>query len=77
MNSPTLPLTLHFEQQADSPADMTLMMVNDVPASVWSLLLQRIEQRRALRELDERLLADVGLTPEQAMKEANRPFWRS
>lgn len=45
-------------------------------------LLQRIatwhrvaRQRRQLRELDPRLLADMGLTAEDAAREASRPFW--
>jgi uncharacterized protein YjiS (DUF1127 family) len=38
----------------------------------------RSGQRRALRELAEegRLLADIGLTREQALGEAGKPFWR-
>ena len=31
--------------------------------------------RRALAELEPHLLADVGLTAEEAEKEANRPAW--
>lgn len=31
--------------------------------------------RRRLLELDDRLLADLGLTREQAAWEASRPFW--
>ena len=40
--------------------------------------IARIGQRRALRELAEegRLLSDVGLTREQALREAGKPFWR-
>ena len=37
---------------------------------------ERWLQRQALRELDNRLLADIGLTREQAIEEANKPFWR-
>ena len=42
---------------------------------VWML---RGTQRRALRELarEERLLTDVGLTVEQALRESRKPFWR-
>jgi uncharacterized protein YjiS (DUF1127 family) len=42
---------------------------------VW---FARSVQRRALRELaqDARLLADIGLDREQALREAARPFWR-
>ena len=38
----------------------------------------RSGQRRALRELAEqgRMLSDVGLTREQALDEAAKPFWR-
>lgn len=32
-------------------------------------------QRRALSELDDRLLRDIGLTRAQAQREAARPFW--
>ena len=38
----------------------------------------RSGQRKALRELAEegRLLSDIGLTREQALSEAAKPFWR-
>lgn len=45
--------------------------------SVW---LDRRRQRRVLRDLAERnnhLLADVGLTQEEALREAAKPFWRA
>jgi len=32
-------------------------------------------ERRRLLDLDERVLRDIGLTPEQAYREASRPFW--
>lgn len=32
-------------------------------------------ERRRLLNLDPRLLADMGLTPDQAAWEASRPFW--
>jgi uncharacterized protein YjiS (DUF1127 family) len=40
--------------------------------------IARIGHRRALRELaeEERLLRDVGITLEQALREAAKPFWR-
>jgi len=40
--------------------------------------LVRSAQRRALRELaeDGRLLSDIGLSREQALGEAAKPFWR-
>jgi uncharacterized protein YjiS (DUF1127 family) len=40
--------------------------------------IARTGQRRALRELAEegRLLSDVGLSRQQALGEAGKPFWR-
>ena len=47
--------------------------------AVW-MSLRRLEERRrqrlALAELDDRLLADIGVSREQARREADRPFWR-
>ncbi len=39
----------------------------------WS---HRHQSRRELAELDSRLLMDIGLTREAALKEAEKPFWR-
>jgi uncharacterized protein YjiS (DUF1127 family) len=40
----------------------------------------RSRQRRALREIAERndfhLLKDIGVTQEEALREADKPFWR-
>jgi uncharacterized protein YjiS (DUF1127 family) len=40
----------------------------------------RSRQRRALREIAERndfhLLKDIGVSREEALREANKPFWR-
>ncbi|MEA2884436.1 MAG: hypothetical protein QOH32_3692 [Bradyrhizobium sp.] len=36
--------------------------------------LERRRQWRHLRELDDRLLADVGISPEQAFHKAGRPL---
>lgn len=41
------------------------------------LWLRRARTRRALAELDERLLRDVGLDPMTARAEARLPFWRA
>ena len=42
--------------------------------------LARSRQRRALREIAERndfyLLKDIGVSREEALREANKPFWR-
>lgn len=39
-------------------------------------VVDRQRQRRALARLDQRLLRDVGITPEQACIEAGKPPWR-
>ena len=33
--------------------------------------------RQALTRMDDRLLADIGISREQALAEANKPLWRS
>lgn len=45
--------------------------------TAWLRLCRaRTRQRRALARLDARLLADVGLTPDDAVREYAKPFWR-
>lgn len=45
-----------------------------------ALLLAAWEQRRnsrsALIRLDDHILRDIGLTPDQAQSEGTKPFWR-
>lgn len=48
--------------------------VNPLPVLVR--MQARIEQRRRLADLDDRLLADIGLDRVDAMQEAAKPFWR-
>ena len=46
----------------------------------WLAALRRMHerwrQRQDLRELDDHLLGDIGITREQARREARKPFWR-
>ena len=44
-------------------------------ASAIRMWFERSRQRRALAELDDRLLCDIGVTPAQARREAAKPFW--
>lgn len=47
-------------------------------ASLWSRLWQQIElnkQRRGLSKLPPHILRDIGLSADEARKEANRPLW--
>jgi uncharacterized protein YjiS (DUF1127 family) len=41
----------------------------------WLPSSERSRQRADLRDLDEHLLKDIGITRQQALDEANRPFW--
>lgn len=46
--------------------------------SFWQSLLDRMalaRQRRALQQLDDHLLHDVGLTRDQAREESRKPVW--
>jgi uncharacterized protein YjiS (DUF1127 family) len=43
--------------------------------SLIRLRSQKYHQRRALLELDERQLSDIGITRKAAQREASRPFW--
>ena len=42
---------------------------------VW-FWMERSRQRRALTELDDRLLRDIGLTRDEARREGANPFWK-
>ena len=37
----------------------------------------RVGERRHLSDLDDRLLADIGMDRAQALDEAAKPFWRA
>ncbi len=41
---------------------------------IWQ---ERATQRYALASLDQRMLADIGLTRADAWREAAKPFWRA
>jgi uncharacterized protein YjiS (DUF1127 family) len=38
--------------------------------------VERRRERRALLELDDALLKDIGLSRADALREASKPFWR-
>jgi len=38
--------------------------------------LRTAETRRQLQRLDDRMLRDIGFDPQEAQREAARPFWR-
>ena len=38
---------------------------------------ERSRQRQQLARLDRRMLRDIGITPDEAERECNKPFWRA
>lgn len=62
--------------------EMDLHLTRSAPAPRRPGLLRRLSlmfplarQRHALRDLDDRLLEDIGLTADEARAEAARPVW--
>jgi uncharacterized protein YjiS (DUF1127 family) len=47
----------------------------DIQAA-WRGMHERVRQRQALLNLDDHLLADIGISCDQAFEEASNPFWR-
>jgi uncharacterized protein YjiS (DUF1127 family) len=41
-----------------------------------ALWIGRARQRRALAELDDKMLQDIGITRYDAARECGKPFWR-
>jgi uncharacterized protein YjiS (DUF1127 family) len=41
-----------------------------------SMWIERVRERHALADLDDRLRQDVGLTQSQIWRECAKPFWR-
>jgi uncharacterized protein YjiS (DUF1127 family) len=37
---------------------------------------ERARQRNQLAQLDSRMLRDIGITPSEAARECDKPFWR-
>lgn len=60
-----------------SPAGLDVSLLRKALA-LLQLWHSRYERRTALAERVERgyLLADIGMTQEEAMREATKPFWR-
>jgi len=60
----------------------TLIMreFNRVPATIMATVhtwRRRNCARSSIRGMDEHMLHDIGLTPEQARRETHKPFWRA
>ncbi|MGB7243382.1 MAG: DUF1127 domain-containing protein [Sulfitobacter sp.] len=74
-NALTLPTeTLTYLNQTRALPVLALIAVRfAVCVSKWTTTHRT---RRALKQLDDAALRDVGLTREQALTEAHRVFWR-
>src|SRR5438552_17140256 len=78
--APPMPIPL---AQQPLPIAGELLLSKTHPSTLTTILhslvtwIVRSGQRRALRELAEegRLLSDIGLTRERALREATKPFW--
>ena len=64
---------IFLDTHAPLPAPAELALHIAVTLTRWS---QRARTRRALKRLEREALADIGLTPDQAWREAVLPFWR-
>jgi uncharacterized protein YjiS (DUF1127 family) len=64
-----------------APPKITVATVRLPSLFGWAQVLRRMhdrwQQRQALLDLDDRLLLDIGITREQAEREASKPFWMS
>ncbi|MEO1090333.1 MAG: DUF1127 domain-containing protein [Pseudomonadota bacterium] len=61
--------TLTIPSRADGPSFGARLLT---AVRTWYI---RSKQRRALAELDDRMLRDLGLTRHDVLKEAAKPFW--
>jgi uncharacterized protein YjiS (DUF1127 family) len=74
--------TVLYSKPSWTPLPRRLVAATAVVALVrgWLIALVRMHgrscQRRTLRDLDDHLLRDIGVTREQAEREAHKPFWR-
>ncbi len=60
----------------DFPPQSALRRALAAMAGHYGAWTSRSRQRRALAELDDRLLRDIGVTRYEAACEAEKPFWR-
>jgi uncharacterized protein YjiS (DUF1127 family) len=61
----------HFTKSCRSRA---FSLAYRVALVIW--YRERRGQRKALLELDDRMLADIGITRSEAIEEGTKPFWR-
>lgn len=63
----------YLNTHAPLPAASVLALRVAVLFAKWDSLRRT---RNDLRTVDAHILRDIGITPDQARQEANRPFWQ-
>ena len=58
------------------PTPIALLKIFHWCRTVYRLGGERYRQRRQLMEMDDRQLKDIGVTREQAEREARKPIWK-
>ncbi|WP_255449581.1 DUF1127 domain-containing protein [Shimia ponticola] len=66
-------LLITLNKQAKLPFAATIFLYAAVVLTQWAQLYR---SRQDLRDLDSHLLRDIGISPEDAEREARRPFWQ-
>ncbi|MEQ9327320.1 MAG: DUF1127 domain-containing protein [Rhodospirillales bacterium] len=65
-----------MHELSDAVANDLARLGNQGVVGLIRLWRHRMVTRRSLVAMETRLLADIGLTPEEARREARRPFWQ-
>ncbi|HTD16527.1 MAG TPA: DUF1127 domain-containing protein [Chthoniobacterales bacterium] len=68
--------SLNQYHKARAEAPISLLKIFDYFGTAYRFGRERYRQRRQLMEMDDRQLNDVGITREQAIKEARKPVWQ-
>jgi len=64
--------------QRDRPTDWGGMMLGwGALARLPAIWRARLAERRQMRQLDERLLKDIGLDADLIERETSKPFWQA
>ncbi|MEM1302503.1 MAG: DUF1127 domain-containing protein [Pseudomonadota bacterium] len=67
-------MLIALNSQAKLPVTATAFLYAAVVVTQWAQLYR---SRQHLRDLDAHILKDIGISPEDAAREAQRPFWQS
>ncbi len=65
----------HLSQCLPSCEKSVIYSLRSLP-TIFKLWVARTRQRRHLARLDDRMLADIGLSRADANQEISKPFWR-